>query len=41
MSPLTVFIRTLIKSSAICLGAGFIFLNPSLDWSRRQRRGAP
>ena len=33
MSPLTVFLRTLIKSSAIFLGAGAIFLNPSLDWS--------
>ena len=31
MSPLTVFLRTLFKSSAIFLGAGLIFLNPSLD----------
>ena len=31
MSPLTVFIRTLAKSTAIFLGAGLIFLNPSLD----------
>ena len=30
MSPLTVFIRTLAKSTAIFLGAGLIFLNPSL-----------
>ena len=31
MSPLTVFIRTLAKSTAIFLGAGLIFLNPSLE----------
>ena len=31
MSPLTVFLRTLAKSTAIFLGAGLIFLNPSLD----------
>ena len=31
MSPLTVFIRTLAKSTAIFLGAGLIFLNPSLS----------
>ena len=33
MSPLTVFLRTLAKSSAVFFGAGFIFLHPSLDWS--------
>ena len=37
MSPIAVFFRTLMKSSAICLGAGFIFIHPSLDWSRRHR----
>ena len=37
MSPLTVFLRTLAKSTAIFLGAGAIFLNPSLDL--RQPRG--
>ena len=31
MSPLTVFLRTLAKSTAIFLGAGVIFLNPTLD----------
>ena len=31
MSPLTVFIRTLAKSTAIFLGAGLIFINPSLS----------
>ncbi len=33
MSPIAVFFRTLLKSSAIFLGAGVIFINPSLDWS--------
>ena len=33
MSPLTVFLKTLAKSSAIFLGVGLIFLNPSLEWS--------
>jgi HEAT repeat protein len=33
MSPLTVFLRTLAKSTAIFLGAGAIFLNPSLELS--------
>ena len=31
MSPLMVFLRTLAKSTAIFLGAGVIFLNPSLE----------
>ena len=36
MSPLTVFLRTLAKSTAIFLGAGVIFLNPSLiSWQPR------
>jgi HEAT repeat protein len=33
MSPLAVFVRTLMTSSAIFIGAGTVFLNPSLDWS--------
>ena len=37
MSPLTVFLRTLAKSTAIFLGAGLIFLNPSLDLHRQPR----
>ena len=32
MSPLTVFFRTLARSSAICIGATVIFLHPSLEW---------
>ena len=31
MTPLTVFFRTLLKSSAIFVGAGYIMLHPSLD----------
>ena len=32
MSPVTVFFRTLLKSSAIFIGAATIFLNPGLEW---------
>ena len=32
MSPVAVFIRTLLKSSAIFVGAAAIFLNPALEW---------
>ena len=32
MSPVAVFIRTLLKSSAIFIGAAAIFLHPSLEW---------
>ena len=39
MTPLTVFFRTLMKSSAIFLGAGYIMLHPSLDL-RSTARGA-
>ena len=39
MTPLTVFLRTLVKSSAIFLGAGYIMLHPSLDL-RSTARGA-
>ena len=32
MSPLTVFFRTLLKSTAIFVGTAAIFLHPSLEW---------
>ena len=32
MNPVTVFFRTLLKSSAIFIGATAIFLHPSLEW---------
>jgi hypothetical protein len=32
MTPLTVFCRTLMKSSAVILGAAVAFLQPSFDW---------
>lgn len=32
MSPVAVFVRTLLKSSAIFIGAATIFLNPALEW---------
>src|SRR5688500_3899249 len=32
MSPITVFFRTLLKSSAIFLGVTAIFLHPQLEW---------
>ena len=32
MSPLAVFIRTLLKSSAIFIGVTAIFLHPQLEW---------
>ena len=32
MSPVTVFFRTLLKSSAIFVGAAAVFLHPSLEW---------
>lgn len=31
MSPLTVFVRTLLKSSAICLGIALAVVQPSVD----------
>lgn len=36
MSPLAVFVRTLLRTSAIFIGATFVFLHPTLDWSARQ-----
>ena len=33
MTPLTVFVRTLMKTSAIFIGATAVILHPSLDWS--------
>lgn len=35
MTPLAVFVRTLMKTSAIFIGATWIVLHPSLDWSSR------
>jgi hypothetical protein len=32
MSPLAVFVRTLLKSSAIFIGTATIFLHPGLEW---------
>jgi HEAT repeat protein len=32
MNPVTVFLRTLLKSSAIFIGATAIFLHPALEW---------
>src|SRR3954447_11685037 len=32
MSPVTVFFRTLLKSSAIFIGTAAIFLHPQLEW---------
>jgi HEAT repeat protein len=32
MSPVTVFFRTLLKSSAIFIGTAAVFLHPSLEW---------
>jgi len=37
MTPVTVFFRTLTRSSAICLGAAAIFLHPSLEWRGESR----
>src|SRR6185436_6029589 len=34
MSPLAVFVRTLLKTSAIFIGATVVMLHPSLDRSR-------
>ena len=33
MTPMAVFIRTLLKTSAIFIGATLVFLHPPLDWS--------
>jgi HEAT repeat protein len=37
MTPLTVFFRTLTRSSAIFIGAAAIFLHPSLEWRGESR----
>jgi HEAT repeat protein len=37
MSPVTVFFRTLTRSSAIFFGAAAIFLHPSLEWRGESR----
>src|SRR4026209_187398 len=33
MSPITVFVRTLLKTSAIFIGFVSVMLHPSLEWS--------
>src|SRR5215813_8515371 len=40
MSPITVFFRTLLKSSAIFIGTAVIFLHPQLEWMRVQGRSS-
>ena len=40
MSPAAVFVRTLLKSSAIFVGTALIFLHPSLEWRSNARPGA-
>ena len=36
MTPLTVFVRTLMKSSAICLGIAFAVTHPGLDATQKR-----
>jgi HEAT repeat protein len=33
MTPMAVFVRTLLKTSAIFIGTTVVFLHPPLDWS--------
>lgn len=33
MTPLAVFVRTLLKTSAIFLGTAIVFLNPPMEWT--------
>ena len=33
MTPMAVFIRTLLKTSAIFIGTTIVFLHPPLDWT--------
>lgn len=33
MTPLELFVRTLLRTSAIFIGTTFVFLHPPLDWS--------
>jgi HEAT repeat protein len=40
MSPLSVFVRTLMKSSAICLGIAFAVVQPSFDGGPPRRATA-
>ena len=35
MSPFAVFVRTLLRTSAIFIGGTLVFLHPTLDWSSR------
>ena len=34
MTPLAVFVRTLLKTSAVFIGVTTVMLHPSLEWSR-------
>ena len=34
MTPLEVFVRTLLKTSALFIGVTVVMLHPSLEWSR-------
>ena len=34
MTPLAVFVRTLLKTSALFIGVTVVMLHPSLEWSR-------
>src|SRR6187200_481851 len=37
MTPLTVFVRTLMKTSAIFIGVTVVMLHPSLQWTTASR----
>ena len=37
MTPLAIFVRTLFKTSAIFIGATFVILHPSLEWTSAPR----
>ena len=37
MSPIAVFFRTLMKTSAIFIGTTLVFLHPPLDWTNGSR----
>jgi HEAT repeat protein len=36
MTPLALFVRTLLRTSAIFLGVTLVFLHPNLEWSARE-----
>src|SRR5262245_39990300 len=41
MTPLAVFVRTLLKTSAIFIGVMTVVLHPSLEWSRASGLSTP